>query len=183
VWNRIEVRLFLRLVEVPSTIVAVMMILVVTSVSVGAAPGAVTARDVVACDEAIDFLDKAPTKRRVLFDRVALPRLIAQRPNYEPSEFRPLPYFAKDGIVVRAGRTPVDLIVPTAWRSRLALGWGHRGPQQASHVRVPGCRPTRYAKWFAFAGGYYVRKPACVPLIVRVGAKSQRIRIRIGRNC
>lgn len=154
------------------------------SVAAAATPGGLAPRKLVTCDEAIHFTRAPSPGTRLLLGRVALPpegfpgRPIAAREN------RPLPYFAKFGLQVHSGRLPVDVIVPRAWRTRAAVGWGEdRGPQQASSVRVQACKPVLGRPWLAFPGGYFLRRPACVPLIVRVGARSARFRLGIGRRC
>lgn len=91
--------------------------------------------------------------------------------------------YAKQGLVVRTGRT-VDLIVPPEGRRRLALSWGNGPARLTWHLHVS-CRDPN-ARWFAFAGGYYVPRPACVSLIVRTGGRQTRVHIAVGvdaRSC
>src|SRR5437870_4161994 len=114
------------------------------SVAAATAPGGIAPRKIVTCDEAISFTRAPSAGTRVLLGRVALPpERFPGQPHAAP-ENRPLPYYAKFGLQVHAGRGPVDVIVPPAWRTRVALGWGEDsgGPQQASTVRVLGCRPV-----------------------------------------
>lgn len=138
---------------------------------------------VVRCGGEAAGLGPGPPRRgeRVLLGRVALPpERFPGRPNYAPEYFQPLPYFAKYGLGVRAGREPVDLVIPVPWRNRFAIAWGNLRVQQAAAVRIFACE---WAEWLRYPGGYYLREPACVPLIVRVGGRSARIRLGIGRAC
>jgi hypothetical protein len=154
------------------------------SLAAATAPGGIAPRKVVTCDEAIAFTRAPSHGTRVLLGRVALPpERFPSRPRAAP-ENRPLPYFAKFGLQIHSGREPVDVVVPRAWRARLALNWGENGgPAQSSSIRVLACGPVLGRRWLAFPGGYFLRKPACVPLIVRVGSKSAHIRLGIGRSC
>ena len=141
-------------------------------------------RAVVGCDE-VKGMSRSPSSgTRVVLGRIALPpRRLPGSPNYAPTANKPLPYFAKWGVEVRSGRTPVDLVVPRRWRGRLALGWGDRGPQQASVVHLLGCRPVLGRQWLGYAGGFFLRAPACVAVDVRVGDKRRRIPLGIGVDC
>jgi hypothetical protein len=95
----------------------------------------------------------------------------------------------KAGLLVRRHGTPlgpppgaikpIDISVAPEWRDRAAIGWGNAGV--SSTVRLPACRST--TKWVVFTGGYFVRSPACVPIIVRMGGESRRIRVAVGRSC
>lgn len=110
-------------------------------------------RIVVGCDETAGEVPR-PRAGRVLFDRIALPpKRFPERPRYQPEEHHPLPYFAKQGVLVRSGQTPVDLIVPRAWHARLAIAWGSDDTdQQVPAVRFLGC--DRGDVWLAYAGGF-----------------------------
>ncbi|MDQ6771437.1 MAG: hypothetical protein M3024_00360 [Candidatus Dormibacteraeota bacterium] len=70
----------------------------------------------------------------------------------------------------------VDLAVAPGWESRAAIGWGNPG-RPAPAVHVPACTAGT-APWLAFAGGYWVDKPVCVPL--EVGARGQHAEVHIG---
>lgn len=144
-------------------------------------PPGIAPRKVVTCADAV-LLNPSPSRGfRVLFDRVALPPKRLQRPSAAPQN-HPLHYFAKQGLEVRAGRGPVELIVPTAWRDRLALGFGETGgPQQASVIKVLGCQAHK--AWYVYPGGYFLLRPACVPLVIRTAGQTARLEIGIGMPC
>ena len=144
----------------------------------------------ISCASAVDVPEPvAPDASEVVvFDRVAVPR---GGGGLAPNAGRPdrLKYWLKAGLLVRRHGTPlgpapramkpVEIAVPREWRDRAAIGWGDSGV--ASTVRLGGCRST--TPWIVFTGGYYVSSPACVPLIVRVGDRSRRIRVAVGRPC
>lgn len=96
----------------------------------------------------------------------------------------PLRYWRKAGIHVRAGTGPVDIVVPAAWRDRVAItfGEGDNAPGWVSTLRIAKCKPYG-RKWLPYAGGFTFSEPACVPLIVRTGGRSQTLRFGIGRRC
>jgi hypothetical protein len=113
---------------------------------------------------------------RVVLDAVALPtaRLEAQASGESGR------LFAKQGLLVRAG-TAVELTVaPSAAAAGVTIGWGSPGPEGAT-IRVPACPSAN--GWLAFAGGYTVAEPTCVPLIVRAGGRERRAEVRVGVDC
>lgn len=91
--------------------------------------------------------------------------------------------FAKWGLVIRPD-TRFRLIVPGHLRDRLSLTWGnanegHRG----TTIVVNGCPGPRGAKWLAYAGGYYVRRPMCAPVIIAAHGQRRRALIGVGKAC
>jgi hypothetical protein len=157
----------------------------VTAAQVGPPPG-IHLRGSASCDSAIDY-SPTPTFSNVLFDRVALwPSTFVWQMGYDRHRYaRPFHYFGKQGVEVKAGSSPVDLIVPVAWRNRASLVYGDSGGREGSSmVRIKGCSaPEPSTPWLAYPGGFYVRKPLCLPLRVRVGTRSTVIRVSLGRAC
>ncbi|MBF9134350.1 hypothetical protein I0C86_36285 [Plantactinospora sp. S1510] len=131
----------------------------------------------ISCAHVIDHLDAPPTDRVVAVDVVAVPvRLLEVHP---AGQTGPARLFAKTGLVVRADST-VDLSVPPASAGRTVIGWGSPA-EPARQVRFPGC-PDRTG-WVAFAGGFWLHEPACVPLTVRSGGRTEQVRMSIGVDC
>jgi hypothetical protein len=92
----------------------------------------------------------------------------------------PLRLFAKTALLIRPGTT-FELIVPGRFTSRLSIGWG--SPGTPSHqVLVSNCAGTG-GGWLAYAGGYWIDHPACVPIIVRADGKQQQVNIGVGTAC
>jgi hypothetical protein len=88
--------------------------------------------------------------------------------------------FAKTGLVIKPGTT-FELIVPARFANRLSIGWGL--PGTPSHrVAVNNCSNPG-GGWLAYAGGYWIDHPACVPIIVRAGSKQQEVHIGVGTPC
>jgi hypothetical protein len=91
-------------------------------------------------------------------------------------------WFAKDGLLV-SGRS-FELVVPNAWRNRLSFSWGDGNTPRTQRLRVVGCKPVPpQERWLAFVGGYFVPKPACVPVIVKTARASRRVHIGVGAPC
>lgn len=89
----------------------------------------------------------------------------------------PLRLFAKTGLVIRPGAR-FELIVPARFTSRLSIGWGTPGHRVVvSNCANPG------GGWLAYAGGYWIDHPACVPIIVRAGGRQQQVHIGVGTAC
>jgi hypothetical protein len=109
-----------------------------------------------------------------------------------PTRRRPWAYWRKAGLVVRADRGPVLVSVPKAWRSRVGISWGSAGIVSA--LRIAHCS-TKYevrdkdAKGApkmgnAYSGGFHLRRrSACVPLIFRVGHRTETVRFGVGQRC
>jgi hypothetical protein len=92
----------------------------------------------------------------------------------------PLRLFAKTGLVIRPGTT-FELIVPAPFTSRLSIGWGTERPGR--RVVVSNCASPGGGGWLAYAGGYWIDHPACVPIIVRADGRQQQVHIGVGTAC
>jgi hypothetical protein len=112
---------------------------------------------------------------RLVLDAVALPTMtLVPEKSGEPGWL-----FAKQGLVVRAA-TPVEITVAPEAVTRVRIGWGSPGPQGTT-IHVPAC-PSG-SGWLAFAGGYSVRTPTCVPLIVRASGRQEHVGVSVGAGC
>lgn len=112
---------------------------------------------------------------RLVLDAVALPAgTLTPQESGEPGWL-----FAKQGFVVRAG-TSVDITVAPEAAADARIGWGSPAPA-ATAVHVPAC-PSG-SGWLAFAGGYTVRAPACVPLLVEAHGRRERVEVSVGATC
>jgi hypothetical protein len=146
---------------------------------------------VLGCQDVIASQVAPPSGSSIILDGVALPTGRALQANRSSSSDPNEKLFAKDGLFIRRGAS-FDLVVPEAWRGRLAVGWGSY-TKPTSHLRVPGCRPTqrmpsssRWAlsdDWLVYPGGYSVSQAACVSLIVRAGHTEQTVQIGVGASC
>ena len=88
--------------------------------------------------------------------------------------------FAKTGLLIRPDTT-FELIVPAGFASRLSIGWG--SPGTPSHRVVVNDCSNPGGGWLAYAGGFWIDRPACVPIIVRAGGQQQEVHIGLGTPC
>jgi hypothetical protein len=88
--------------------------------------------------------------------------------------------FAKNGLVVRRGaEVRLRILAPAVGRAW--IGWGSPAVPGSEAV-VDGCDGS--GPWLAFAGGYWVRSPMCVPVGVRVGGGVEhRVDIAVAAPC
>ena len=167
------------------------LVAVVCSVFASVAAVAGTAADgrqrAVPCSESID-LTRFPYLGS--FDRRHRSRLVlgaasvppAYLPQVAPTGETPWTHFSKHGMVVRSG-TSVTVTVPRPWRNRAAIAWGNGGHGVFSSIRFAACGSDP-STGNAYAGGFFLRRPsACVPLVFRVGSRSQTVRFGVGRRC
>jgi hypothetical protein len=143
-------------------------------------PAASTAAVAVPCSQVIGRQGAPPADMTVLLGAVALPVKQVLQASDAGSE-APVQLFAKWGLVVRAG-ADVTVRLGAGAPSRARIGWGSAAaPQQAVHVSCPA--PTGPAQWLAFAGGYWVDQPACVPVEVTTGGRTATANISVGVKC
>ncbi len=90
--------------------------------------------------------------------------------------------FAKTGLLVKPGTT-FELVVPADYTDQLGIGWGGAPSAPTSKLTVAECPNPGGADWLAYAGGYWIDHPACVPLIVKAGGKEQQVHIGLGTAC
>lgn len=143
---------------------------------------------VLPCEDAIGSNPKPLPGKSTVFDRVALPTQFALQaaPSLEADPAARL--FAKDGLQIRRSMA-FDLVVPDEWVGRLLIGWGSPA-KRTTQLYVPGCQPKETVNplrptddWIAYAGGYWVKDPACVGLTVKAGNAQQTVRIGVGAAC
>ena len=92
-------------------------------------------------------------------------------------------WWRKAGLVVRASGRPVTITVPDGWRDRVAFEWGNGGTGGPfSSLRIAGCGSDP-GRGSAYAGGFVVSKPSCVPLTFHVGGRHATVRFGLGRRC
>lgn len=135
------------------------------------------------CREAIGT-QRPPRDMRVVLGVVALPASRGQRRALQTSRVGGAGsrLFAKWGLWVRSG-TGFELIVPTALRGQLSIGWGNAGEGHVgSIITDPRCRASHH-QWINFAGGYWTTKPRCASLIVAANGRRRHVRIGIGKAC
>jgi hypothetical protein len=100
-----------------------------------------------------------------------------------PTGERPWRWWRKQSLVIRSDVTLVTIVLPRAWRTRVAIAWGNGNYGPFSALRLTGCGSSRHLG-YAYAGGFHLRsRSACVPLVFRVGRRSTTVRFGLGRRC
>jgi hypothetical protein len=119
-----------------------------------------------------------------IVDRVvalpAAPRLAALGTARTGSADHAVRLFAKWGLSIRTGAT-FTLAVPPRLARVASIGWGSSvKPTRTLTVRSCG---AGHARWLAYAGGYFVRHPLCLPLVVRTDGTRSLVHIGVGVGC
>ena len=118
----------------------------------------------------------------VVFDQVALPTRRALQANHSGDADSAVRWFAKVGLFVSRGAS-FELIVPNEWLGHLSMAWGST-TNRTTHLAVLGCPANEAEKrWSVYAGGFYVKDPACVSLLVKSGAREESVHIGVGAAC
>jgi hypothetical protein len=182
-------RPFARLASLAISVFVVTATACVSTSTVSPTPSDAIA--VLGCQDVIASEVAPPSGSSIILDAVALPTGRALQANRSGGSDPKEKLFAKDGLFIRRGAS-FDVVVPEAWRGRLAIGWDSNG-KPTTHLRVPGCRPTQRMPsssrwdlsddWLVYPGGYSVSQPACVSLIVRAGQTEQTVQIGVGAAC
>jgi hypothetical protein len=131
------------------------------------------------CSDSAGGAEAPPEGYRVVAGTVAVPddRILQAAPSGEPDPAVKL--FAKWGLLVRTGETAEVSVASGAAR----VGWGSPAVPAAS-VRITACRKgSQPPAWTAFAGGTWVAEPACVPLVITAGGRTEQTRIPVGVAC
>jgi hypothetical protein len=130
------------------------------------------------CEHSIATI-KAPTPgTRVVLGVVALPVDVLQP---VPVDGR---FWSKRGLEVLSGAVAEISIAPEA-AGHAWIEWGNP-PEPATVQRVNGCPVPGCAAgcgWLAFAGGYWVDAPTCVPIVVRSNDREARVGVAVGAAC
>ncbi|MGA7206144.1 MAG: hypothetical protein WBX27_16100 [Specibacter sp.] len=96
--------------------------------------------------------------------------------------------FAKVGLVLKAG-VAFSLSVPPEMAGKMKIGWSNSGYTLADTLTVAGCAFPQAASqqagsaWLVYPGGFWLKEPACVPLVVTSGGSSTTIHIPVGTPC
>lgn len=112
----------------------------------------------------------------------ASPRSAALQAARDPSEPSATRYFAKDGLLVRAGAS-FDLVLPPNASYQASIGWGGELLTRTRHLRVSCPHERSPSGWLAYVGGYWTDRPTCLTLLVQAHGKQQLVRIGVGTPC
>jgi len=134
------------------------------------------------CADSTASFEQPPADGQILFNLVALPTSKALQANRSGDLESAGHLFAKAGLYIASGAS-FSLIVPADWVGRLTIGWGSPG-QRTTHLYVRDCTASGSQKhWLAFAGGFWIGRPACVPLLVKTASQEQTVQIGLGAPC
>jgi hypothetical protein len=164
------------------------VVVVGSAVPAGADTTRVTRSATLDCRDPIGGYIDPPAGYRRFGDQVALVTSRAsdramQAAPYDDPLAAPFAYFSKTGLLVRTGKGSAELRILRGEHGRLALGWGNTGRGRlASRVFRVGPCPGGIG-YIAFPGGFYVDRPHCVRLIVRVRGRDHTARIGVGAAC
>lgn len=91
--------------------------------------------------------------------------------------------FAKTGLTVKVGAS-FTITIPPDYADRARIGWGNPAEPTTS-LSVNACADTYRpgATWLDYAGGYYVKSPMCLPVLVEGGGRKQRVTVGVGTPC
>ena len=169
-----------------SRLACVVALLLVAS-AVPAAADATSVTPTAALDCADPPFGTPPAEAQVFGDRVALLAGSAQDQALQVDRTRDaaapvLRFWSKSPLFVRTG-TRAEIRLPRSERGRAAVVWGNTG-QSGAATRVFDVGPCDGGiGWIGFPGGYFVKEPHCVRLVVRVGGRDHVARIGVGAAC
>jgi hypothetical protein len=118
--------------------------------------------------------------RRVVLNAVSVPPVYLTQ--VVPRRTGPWTHWSKAGLAVLGGSPLFSVSIPKAWRTRARVAWGDGGGSALRFASCPAYEPEK--QWNGYAGGFFLRsRSACVPLIFRVGNRSETVRFGVGRRC
>jgi hypothetical protein len=150
----------------------------------GSAPAAAPRLALVTCDDAGGSV--AQPGRRLYSSRLALSWDTKAR---KLSPFRNVRfrYSSSLPLFIRAGGRAFTIEVAATWHGSAGMAWDRRGdakPKIARGVRIVPCPGgDKLSVWLAYPGGFYVARPACVPIVITIGAMRYRTGVPLGRAC
>lgn len=129
------------------------------------------------CTDPIGKSEDVSAVGQPVLDTIAIP--VDQTISIDPSGQDGL-YFAKIGLWIRPGH-PGTLQLPRS--SDAQMGWSNTADQPRGRTFViPSC-PASDGTWTAYPGGFFVRRPACLPLTVTAGTRTATVRVPVGQTC
>jgi hypothetical protein len=168
--------------RIPAGILATFLTSVV--VAAGSAPAATPRLALVTCDDAGGSVVQPSGPlygSRLALSRGSQVRRLSPFPNVR------FPYSSSLPLFIRAGGRAFTIEIAAAWHERAGMAWDRRGdakPKIARGVRVVPCPGgDKLSVWLAYPGGFYVARPACVPIVITIGAMRYRTRVPLGRAC
>ena len=120
---------------------------------------AVPRRDVTSVGGAVALQTSASTRRAIQTTR-------------DPAAVPALPYRAKSPLFVRTRRT-AQIRIPDSERGHVAITWGNTDHDGIAESVFTVGRCSGQAQWIVFPGSFFVDRPHCIKLVVRVWQRSR----------
>jgi hypothetical protein len=92
-------------------------------------------------------------------------------------------YFTKSPVYVRTNGKSSTITVPRRQWGSIAMSWGNTDSDGVATQSFEMGPCPGSTKWIVFPGGYYVTRPGCFALVVRVAEKATRVMIGLGAPC
>lgn len=165
-------------------IACALVVTALTALAAGSAPAATPRLAAVTCDDAARAVAQpggALYGARLGFSWGSRAKKLSLSPNAR------FPFWSKLPIFIKAGGRPFTIEIAPTWHERAGMAWDNRGdakPAIAHGVRILPCPGGDNASvWLAYPGGFYVARPACLPIVITIGATRYRARVPLGRAC
>jgi hypothetical protein len=153
-------------------------------VAAGSAPAATPRLALVDCDDAARSV--AQPAGTLYGTRLAL-SWGSRAKRLAPFRSVRFPYSSSLPIFIRAGGRAFTIEIAATWHARAGMAWDNRGdakPKIAHGVRVVPCPGgDKLSVWLAYPGGFYVARPACLPIVITIGGTRYLTRVPLGRAC
>ena len=136
------------------------------------------------CSDAIDFVPEPQVGLDDILGTVGLQAGSRSQVSRTDSG-SPHRLFAKIPLLAHPGRG-ATLSVPRAWAGRVSMTWGEA--QWTTTMKVPACAASPGpsgdgARWWVFAGGFSLDRPACVPVEVATRTRVEVVHVPLGTRC
>jgi hypothetical protein len=153
-------------------------------VAAGSAPAATPRLAIVDCDDAARSVSKPDG---TLYGKRLALSWGTRAKKLAPFRNVRFPYSSSLPIFIRAGGRAFTIEVAATWHQQAGMAWDNRGdakPKIAHGVRVLPCPGgDKLSVWLAYPGGFYVARPACLPIVITIGDKRYRSLVPLGRAC
>ncbi len=162
-------------------------LIIATSAAAVVASKPIVAHFTVPCARAVGSADGSASGMTVVGGAIAvpagyMPRAVHNPPTHPWRDFPSgLPWWRKSGVQVRTG-ADATVTVPRAWRRRVAVMWGFGTDPSASTLTFKRCYGLS-SRWLWYSGGFFVREPSCIPLVVQAGNVRRRLWFGVGKRC
>jgi hypothetical protein len=165
-------------------IVCAAALVALLAVADGSVPAATPRLALVTCDDAAGSVS---TPGGTLYGKRLALSWGTRATKLAPIQNVRFPFASSLPIYIRAGGRAFTIEIAPAWHQPAGMAWDKRGdakPRIARAVRVEPCPGgDKLSVWLAYPGGFYVARPACLPIVITIGVRRYRARVPLGRGC